>query len=132
DSVGREQIPDAAPGRRRHALARDHRRGEHHVDCIRGRSRKQNGSRRQGIDGSHCNSFLRVKTLAVIARSDSEEAIHLSTRGAMDCFASLAMTGKTTEKNVREETRSCKAPAKFSPISGPLPAAKLSRSTRSR
>ena len=30
----------------------------------------------------------------VIARSDSDEAIHVSARGAMDCFASLAMTEK--------------------------------------
>jgi hypothetical protein len=32
----------------------------------------------------------------VIARSDSDEAIHFSACGAMDCFASLAMT-KATE-----------------------------------
>jgi uncharacterized protein involved in response to NO len=30
--------------------------------------------------------------LRVIARSESDEAIHLSACGAMDCFASLAMT----------------------------------------
>jgi hypothetical protein len=29
---------------------------------------------------------------SVIARSDSDEAIHAATSGAMDCFASLAMT----------------------------------------
>jgi hypothetical protein len=28
----------------------------------------------------------------VIARSDSDEAIHISAWGAMDCFASFAMT----------------------------------------
>ena len=28
----------------------------------------------------------------VIARSECDEAIHVSARGAMDCFASLAMT----------------------------------------
>jgi hypothetical protein len=28
----------------------------------------------------------------VIARSESDEAIQVSARGAMDCFASLAMT----------------------------------------
>jgi hypothetical protein len=32
----------------------------------------------------------------VIARSASDEAIHVSTSGEMDCFASLAMT-KTTD-----------------------------------
>src|SRR6185312_16088566 len=32
-------------------------------------------------------------TLVVIARSASDEAIHLSLCRAMDCFASLAMTG---------------------------------------
>jgi len=33
-----------------------------------------------------------VGELAVIARSDSDEAIHFCPRGTMDCFASLAMT----------------------------------------
>jgi hypothetical protein len=32
-----------------------------------------------------------IANLLVIARSDSDEAIH-SARGAVDCFASLAMT----------------------------------------
>jgi hypothetical protein len=37
----------------------------------------------------------RAKVLSfVIARSDSDEAIHRSTRGGMDYFASLARTGK--------------------------------------
>src|SRR5882724_8176854 len=30
----------------------------------------------------------------VIARSECDEAIHVSASGAMDCFASLAMTGR--------------------------------------
>jgi hypothetical protein len=37
-------------------------------------------------------AFAHPTVLTVIARSDSDEAIHLSTRGEMDCFASLAMT----------------------------------------
>jgi hypothetical protein len=32
------------------------------------------------------------ETLAVIARSDSDEAIHLSASEELDCFATLAMT----------------------------------------
>jgi hypothetical protein len=37
-------------------------------------------------------------SFAVIARSVSDEAIHLSCRGEMDCFASLAMTdGEASE-----------------------------------
>jgi len=31
--------------------------------------------------------------MIVIARSESDEAIHFSACGTMDCFASLAMTG---------------------------------------
>jgi hypothetical protein len=31
-------------------------------------------------------------SLPVIARSASDEAIHVAARGEMDCFASLAMT----------------------------------------
>jgi hypothetical protein len=38
----------------------------------------------------------------VIARSASDEAIHPSAFGTMDCFASLAMT-KTTERNSKED-----------------------------
>jgi hypothetical protein len=30
--------------------------------------------------------------MSVIARSESDEAIHLSTSGEMDCFVALAMT----------------------------------------
>jgi hypothetical protein len=37
-------------------------------------------------------AFTFQTAIAVIARSDSDEAIHLSLRGEMDCFASLAMT----------------------------------------
>jgi hypothetical protein len=33
----------------------------------------------------------RMDDCAVIARSGGDEAIHLSTSGEMDCFASLAM-----------------------------------------
>jgi hypothetical protein len=33
------------------------------------------------------------KHFHVIARSDSDEAIHISASATMDCFASLAMTG---------------------------------------
>jgi hypothetical protein len=35
---------------------------------------------------------LLSKSPIVIARSVSDEAIHISTRGEMDCFAALAMT----------------------------------------
>ena len=33
------------------------------------------------------NPPIRATNLTVIARSDSDEAIHVSTCGAMDCFA---------------------------------------------
>ncbi len=59
----------------------------------RGRLRDLQTRKRQGLSGA------RVKreqaSHVVIARSDSDEAIHLSARGGMDCFASLAMTAKT-------------------------------------
>ncbi len=42
------------------------------------------------VAGDHGAAGL--MTPPVIARSDSDEAIHVSTRGDMDCFASLAMT----------------------------------------
>src|SRR5229473_5504985 len=57
DSVRREQIPYAAPCRRRHTPARHHGRGEHHIDRIGCGSRKQNAPGGQRIDGSHCNSL---------------------------------------------------------------------------
>ncbi len=39
------------------------------------------------------NKVLHARYLpVVIARSDSDEAIHVSAVGNMDCFASLAMT----------------------------------------
>jgi hypothetical protein len=36
--------------------------------------------------------LIRAGHFFVIARSDGDEAIHPSASGAMDCFASLAMT----------------------------------------
>jgi hypothetical protein len=42
-----------------------------------------------------------MKPPAVIARSASDEAIHFSVCGAMDCFAALAMTEATTETFAR-------------------------------
>jgi hypothetical protein len=38
----------------------------------------------------------------VIARSDSDEAIHLSACRTMDCFASLAMTGMECRAQIRQ------------------------------
>jgi len=44
----------------------------------------------------------------VIARNDSDEAIHFSACGAVDCFASLAMTNAETD--VRQIGTSGKSP----------------------
>ena len=41
------------------------------------------------------------KSHPVIAREHSDEAIHLSSIGQMDCFASLAMTGKWAVSDFR-------------------------------
>jgi hypothetical protein len=38
------------------------------------------------------NAEARLDLAAVIARSESDEAIQLSLRGKMDCFVALAMT----------------------------------------
>jgi hypothetical protein len=55
----------------------------------------------QGLDSRSrdCRTDLPVEAgqvcpsgQTVIARSDSDEAIHFSAGGAVDCFASLAMT----------------------------------------
>jgi hypothetical protein len=40
---------------------------------------------------------IESETFPVIARSASDEAIHLSPRDGMDCFASLAMTVHLTD-----------------------------------
>jgi hypothetical protein len=42
--------------------------------------------------GKSCRENAELRPLLVIARSVSDEAIHGSTSGDMDCFASLAMT----------------------------------------
>jgi len=49
---------------------------------------------RQEAPGRHQEDyFVFAASLdIVIARSDSDEAIHFPARGEMDCFASLAMT----------------------------------------
>jgi hypothetical protein len=45
-----------------------------------------------GDDEKKAASDLNLKSHHVIARSGSDEAIHVATSGEMDCFASLAMT----------------------------------------
>src|SRR3984893_2378648 len=49
---------------------------------------------RFGMHGGHGarTPLPTLRSLTVIARSEANEAIHLSASGAMDCFASLAMT----------------------------------------
>jgi hypothetical protein len=42
---------------------------------------------------------------AVIARSASDEAIHFSVCGAMDCFAALAMTETTIDRQLETFAR---------------------------
>ncbi len=49
----------------------------------------------------------------VIARSDSDEAIHFSTCGLMDCFASLAMTSMGRARRVRTYATQMSATATF-------------------
>jgi hypothetical protein len=54
------------------------------------------GGRRISALVARANIFEFQTASAVIARSESDEAIHLSSCGDMDCFASLAMTWKHT------------------------------------
>jgi hypothetical protein len=42
---------------------------------------------------------MKAKPPAVIARSASDEAIHFSVCGAMDCFAALAMTETAIDRH---------------------------------
>src|SRR5262249_20374730 len=55
-------------------------------------SRADRAPRRRASRARQDNREPGVSLSAVIARSESDEAIHLSSRGSMDCFASLAMT----------------------------------------
>jgi hypothetical protein len=71
--VGREQIPYAAPRRRRHAPARHHGRGEHDIHRIGCGGRKQDAPGGQGIDGSHCNSFHAIAFSSKVGTGLSEE-----------------------------------------------------------
>ena len=72
--VGREQIPHAAPGGRRHPPARDHRRGKHDIDRIRRGGRQHDASGGQWIDGSHCNSFHAEAELWTLSRFRAKRA----------------------------------------------------------
>jgi hypothetical protein len=45
---------------------------------------------------------IRIRRRPVIARSDSDEAIHFSTDCGMDCFAPLAMTAQINPVSRRD------------------------------
>jgi hypothetical protein len=56
-----------------------------------------------------CASFSWLDRALVIARSVSDEAIHASTIGEMDCFASLAMTRRGGYRRSLKNSRSSAA-----------------------
>src|SRR5216683_4044331 len=67
------EIPDAAPRRRRHALARYHGGGEHDIDRIGRGGRQHDGTGGQGIDGGHYSSFHAMAFSSKVSTGSRQE-----------------------------------------------------------